>query len=1392
MQLNKGLNIDALPENHNDGDYHYARNMVLDETMQFPKTEHGTKTIDLKAFPNCAGIIEYNDGWFVFENNKIYQISDILDKPTIIKTIEFETLEFLPEHPVRGAVSNNFKNEMILMFSSGVNGNFEDLIFNIDKTDDLSIISKDKLKEISMNPETNIRITKVSKTDGMLLSGVYSFCVAEYINEAYSNPTLLTPPCPIYSHINGNTDKMGNSGYGFSVSVNSIRKYKLYVVYDDGKGVHVYSKEGNANSGMNIRNLQDWKTESLGDATIRTIPYPNSESMVVMDNILYRANLKADSSTNPMIHNIGKELAKSLRIDYVKTDTLDINNRLVEDVKFQDGEYYVLYLTLLDKKQNVIGTYPINTRNISKELSIRPVSDGTYYKMPEYKSFTERPSKSAEWTSLIEKYLSKTSTNVFKLDNKTFAIFGFSGKPLTDGLFTPNENGNAPNRLPYDDNDNPFWYKYQRSKIPITIIDSQSNKVNGCIYGLDNHNSYKDITFRNHISKAYYINDDGKVEYNQDMAMLSVRVSKSEYISICENGASFDSNSKTLTINNEAKSFKMEFQSSNYEDKPLLDYKEILDWNLSFDPTVLQYEDFKFNKLPDYENGVVLFIPLLSVKGVEPGVLYEDGVDINRVSISSKYAITSGFDYEDKLPPTLESLDGTSIELEANPIGKYGNFLNIKLPDDYESIIDGYSDYIGGFCIHRAVRNKLNSAIHSQGIVTGYVRQKEDVEPDTKYPIITSYWSAEGNNYHAVGDPWTEDELHSIRYNSFEDLFTRASNLYLGRVRTISSINQLFHLGDRYKNENFNIINKELSDNQWLDIKKNEYIESNNISQLNVGCDSTNVILGFTKNGTEGVISGEARANVYYNMTEFPYDAMDPIEQEIAICSLISELDGVVKAYGDTFYKPFKIRISRVDPYRKNKKWYFLVSEMDMDDKTGHAIYTATIDVESKFLLSARDRVVKYPKYDDYINPPNQAPNYNTVFNKQGNYNNIDVHDDSKYLYEPASQYPTRIISSVKNNPESKDISFRKFKALDYYDMPYNRDAIRALRTANNKMYIQQGDSLSLAFIKNVLSYDEGSTYIGSGQLFDRLPQEVLTTPHGFIGCESYYNNGICEMGYWCIDNKQGRIFLVTDDGAKIISSTQQHYFKDKLSGKNPFTKEGCSFLVYDNSRIAPPRLILVNTDLKYSMSYYPSIENWLSFHDIPNRFAFNTRSNLYYWDELGFDVYTKDNVAKYKDVTCQSILSIYDVDGIYNQRLESILWDTVVTYNDEQFDDCRDITFDKLMIHNKTQCTDYIDIKLLDDWFDVSNGVHRDSFWRFNNILDKVYIKDKPFLREFVNVRKELINNNLDWFAYSNFISKFNVVTMVANNQERAILNNAQPSILLRILEVNKTSLNK
>ena len=108
MQLNKGLNLDTLPENAQSGDFRFANNMTLDNTYRFPINEVGMEFIDIEI-NNIRGIISFDCGFAIFAQESlptIYVIKtnyETYPKERIYrKLILTSDIYFDIEHPIRG------------------------------------------------------------------------------------------------------------------------------------------------------------------------------------------------------------------------------------------------------------------------------------------------------------------------------------------------------------------------------------------------------------------------------------------------------------------------------------------------------------------------------------------------------------------------------------------------------------------------------------------------------------------------------------------------------------------------------------------------------------------------------------------------------------------------------------------------------------------------------------------------------------------------------------------------------------------------------------------------------------------------------------------------------------------------------------------------------------------------------------------------------------------------------------------------------------------------------------------------------------------------------------------------------------------------------------------
>lgn len=1275
MDLNNGLNLDGLPDTVATGDYRYAENVVLDNTFKLPTNENGLTSF-LKGgevtFNDIAGIISYDKGIVIFHkiltDNYITQFDT--DTETIVKQINCGVfIDFNKTQPVRGTYTYSQNGNLIIIFGCGVNGNWEDKIINFDDYTYINNVATMTFMDIyktDLNP--NVVFPKVNSTiiKGSLLAGSYQIAVAYKIGNEYTNYSLLSLPNYIY---NGNMSFDGNEGSAPNTSTNygiyydfehldsNYNFYKIAIIYNDGTNFKVYnSKDIPTNTSTYKLNILDiLSTSSLDDTLINSIFYSNSESFNVMNNRLYRANIKTNVINQ--FDTIAQNIANSLSLKLVTTNlnfTTPANTDYVSSkdiyskqfIKFQSNEVYALYFTIGDKKGNVIGSYPINTNNLSGGLS-------------------------------------KVSSTVTAITCKVT-----NDNAYLNHIFTLNKIVSADTTINYTET----TYSIMSDNSVVTTVRNLSAIV---------------------LANTSYIY---------------------KLISPPENGGTYSRGSAKVIVNS--------ITPSTDGTATILDYAYLI---------------------PD-ENSAIA-----------------DDTHINY------------------------TINNIEVELPNNIVALFGNMYN----------------NIGFWCIHRAKRNNSNSKIYTQGLATAGSLQKiieaGVVDELSKYWFCNPYvyWA---DQQYAIYSYFDRGNFHTdkypVRFYSFEDLFNRSSNFPINsKIEVISryymSLLEGIYKGGAYATTRGSSIwvtyNTTGDEKKYIansNITEQQLLEDNNISihnfyqeatrELKLEDNSTNFTVA--KNNIVSTDNAKRlfRCNVYNPNTDYYANIYD---ENLVLCSKINRIvDNVNIATGDTFYSDFYVRFKRLVPNTPNS-----IAKLPVFDtsKLSDLAYLDTIKteynmrffIESKYNIHARYWKGDYPEIDNPINT-NEQVGYNKVYNLQNDENVVSAVDIINDLdrQKISNVYSSRIIKSVTSNVESNQLGFRKYLALDYYDMPYNRRAIKALYSTYKNMYIQQELALSIASVKDIISYQDGATYVGTGQLFDRQPTEVFPTGYGYVGCESYYNTGICDLGYWVIDAVQSQIFLITDESATILTEDKcKRWFKDKLRGVNPFINQG-SYITYDR-QLKRFLLTVTNPDASksFTISYVPEIKNWLSFHFYTPMYGTYTRNDTYYLINIDTSKFT---IFKYVDsiksqiktssilnplrrniTTIQDmIISIYHNDySSINKFYEAISWDTSFVINNT---DIYDKTFTKLNITSDSQSTGNIDLNINKEWFEADSGVYKDNVWFFNKIYD--IVKDNKInifnpsatdIYDTFNINEDNLNQSLEWFDISQFISTFVAVSFVFDN---------------------------
>ena len=418
--------------------------------------------------------------------------------------------------------------------------------------------------------------------------------------------------------------------------------------------------------------------------------------------------------------------------------------------------------------------------------------------------------------------------------------------------------------------------------------------------------------------------------------------------------------------------------------------------------------------------------------------------------------------------------------------------------------------------------------------------------------------------------------------------------------------------------------------------------------------------------------------------------------------------------------------------------------------------------------------------------------------------------------------FPYRVYKGLAIPNESLQTkNLRFFPTNSYYDMRNDRGEIIALRGYNRGLYIQQRYSLFESYIADKLNATAEETYLGSSELFDRIPEEILYNDNiGYIGSNSQFACIVFRDGYATVDEEQGKVFIVNKGLSEISQQNLKNYFRQALPLGNKYTKKD---LLGNTVKVDNPfssigyligfdeeynRLILTkkyytpknNTiDLTFDGEFYYDerskkidfdnesyfinesktfsfaldSKTWVCEHDyFPNAYFYNNKGFFLSKSVIGGNtkIYkhnsNKVNPGNFFGKQYQSY-----VDLIFNGRLDiskqyqALNWVSeafdIATNTELQFD-----TIDKVMFYNNHQCSGYIEVSKTD----LKTSRNAEGIWQLNEFRDMLISPDKKIL----NDDGSLITNNISltkqWFNKGMFFGNFIVVRMLWDNTTKVL----------------------
>lgn len=148
------------------------------------------------------------------------------------------------------------------------------------------------------------------------------------------------------------------------------------------------------------------------------------------------------------------------------------------------------------------------------------------------------------------------------------------------------------------------------------------------------------------------------------------------------------------------------------------------------------------------------------------------------------------------------------------------------------------------------------------------------------------------------------------------------------------------------------------------------------------------------------------------------------------------------------------------------------------------------------------------------------------------------------------TKFPTRIARSIVQQSENPNLSWRVFRALDYYEHVKTKGEITNIEEFSNELIIHHKYSMFKTIGKEKFDTDSTSIYLGSGDIFTLPPVEVIDTPGGYAGTGNMFSTLLSKLGYFFVDESQGKVFLVSGELNEISAKGRRNWFKTNL----PFT----------------------------------------------------------------------------------------------------------------------------------------------------------------------------------------------------------------------------------------------
>lgn len=1397
-----GLDLDNSPHIAQDKSLRYAKNITIDNKGQSYFNERGFDFIGelddiLENHPtnqhiipyiysdadnhkyNIIGTIPTNVGVVLFcvvehwnnadksdlqTNDAIIYLNLDDNNPTVKRCLYSTSgaFGFSIDRPIHGDYIYNYKENLIITFTEGTDEsanetriiNLTDPFYDGNNGDDTAIgydITVDEVDSFNLIPNVTYPELQLEVKDGgNLKTGAYQIAIKYRLDDGtYTNYSPLSTSLIVC----GNYEEDYALGIEINKNItisfrNSGIKYKhcrFAIVYITDEAQLSYETDDISISGVStthiVSDVSYLSTISLDDIFIKNISYIRDNTLVNFNNRLIRGNVKTldysklDSELKEFTENhLDVQLSWNPTPNYINTTRR----------YFKSGEVYVLYAGYYDYKGDLVNIHHIPWKENTYNIKSFPIGfSAINAHMIPYKSEKISTIISGDWDIYPPISLNNPIDEIKKTINDGETISSERNRYFTLSV-TSNVSSVATSKqklLPKG--------KIKLPNCPITYSNETSQ---GGLNPSDYTVQVLEITNKTAINQIIGIQCNMVIQ-KTDM------LPKDLTLQLC----SYDVTSIVNQIENES-----EEELGNYYEIP----ESLILNTASINPGDSNYVEIHNNNILSFSENEVKYI------------LFEF-----KISQTAKGNTAPDFSWITDIFSPIASWEPTytlspNINIKANLTGK----------------TDLMNKYISSIVYFFVEHNINNSRIVTQGFAM------RDTETNNFGKNQTYKNPFGGNNARFYTFEYLYNKINSIR-GKLKPLYFETDVLKFVKNEELDDDIKVFPA--KWKGENFDGFdaNPNESGTRFLDADINsltidtsratkdvslEYINANISSQNNIAGDSYYRIEkgfdGFNK-GTDNEEWARGYIADLINNSETLYSDVNNQKLQIAsnVINIKGSSDVITPLVGDTFIGYITLRATAPSSdYR-----YGDAQAKELDSNATVYRWIFTVPLESKFNILARfsinnvDKSFKYHskrgnelrefyqlsyQVDNFINS-SVGKGYSPVYNENG------IETFTYFEEIPGTQdHPYRIIRSQLQSAENANLNWRLFRSDDYKDMPFNRGEIIALKTDNKNLYIQQTYGLHLLQLRDTLSNtDEGTSYLGTADIFNMEPQEVTYSPSGYIGCQSYFDTHVNVIGYFVIDAVHRRIFNINGDKVSNMTALNALKWFDGNLVKdvvNPFKNNGRIWAFNEDTSI----LYLVQNvnNKQFTISFSPIANAWISFHDYNPIVGITNRNGLFWFDKHGIYAISKNNYGRFlKDDSGNQLIKesyikfILNDNNSYNKLLNNIAWKDRVDIVNNLLPTVNEFykTINEILVHNDDQCTGYKLVKFNDIWYNGTTGVNKVNLWRFNNVND--IHKQIPFMITDLVVDESALKHKAKWYDVNKFICQYVYCIMKFNNSD-------------------------